>query len=887
MSLEAGARFGPYEILSPLGAGGMGEVWRARDARLGRDVALKLVPEAFAADGERMERFEREAKLLASLNHPHIAALYGLEEAGGRRALVMELVPGGTLAERLAGGPIPLEEALSLARQVAEALEHAHEHGIIHRDLKPANVKVTPAGDVKVLDFGLGRPVAGDATSGADLLSSPTLTRDGTRAGVILGTVPYMSPEQARGQALDGRTDVWSFGVVLFEMLTGERLFRGDTTSDVLAAVLKTEVDWSQLPAVTPAACRRLLRRCLERDLRLRLHSMADARLEIVEAAQGTDSDGSRGPRVRWRTALPWAVALLAVLAVAALLRGRPSAPRAPRVSRLTLPLMPHPVALGGIALSPDGAELAYVSAGQIQVRALDREGVRALPDALGSQPFFSPDGAWIGFVGTDEQLRKVPVSGGPVVRLTDGPRRLGHCAWAPDEVILCTQPWSDRPGELLRIPAGGGVADPLPTAAGGLRERVQWPSVLPGGRAALLTVIRSPGGSVVDAAIAVQRLDTGERRVLVADGAQAVRAATGHIVFARGASLLAVLFDLATLTLRGAPAPVVEHVSRDYVGGGRYALAGDGTLVYYKEVADTRPLLWVDRRGSATRIAVPDHVFFDPRISPDGSRIAVQASDAGSDTWICELARGALTRLTFDPAEDETPVWSPDGAWVAWASQPSRGPRQLHRRRADGSGDDQVVWSTSAHAHLHDWSPDGKYLLVTLDSVNTGRDVWLVPVDGGEARPLLDGPFEEWNPRMSPDGRWLAYASNEAGRFDVYVRRFPELSGNVQVSSGGGDRPAWTARGRELVYRSADGHVTSVGLSPGPDGNMRVRRPEALFPDAYGAATGRTSHPDYDVHPDGRRFVMVGSQSREATVAMSVVLNWFEELEKLAPRKP
>ena len=744
----------------------MGEVWRARDGRLGRDVALKLVPEAFAVDGERMERFEREAKLLASLNHPHIAALYGLEEAEGRRAIVMELVPGTTLAERLAGGRIPLEEGLSLAGQVAEALEHAHEHGIIHRDLKPANVKVTPAGDVKVLDFGLGRPIAGDPTVGADLLSSPTLTRDGTRAGVILGTAPYMSPEQARGQALDGRTDVWSFGVVLFEMLTGERLFRGDTTSDVLAAVLKTEVDWSRLPAGTPAACRRLLRRCLERDPRLRLHSMADARLEIVEAAQETDSDGRRWPGARWRTALPWAVALVAVLAVAAVL-GDPSlghhARRASRDSPWRSCLIRSRSA--GIALSPDGAELAYVSAGQIHVRALDREGVRALPDALGEPALLLPRRGLDRLRGPGR-----PAAQGPGFRR---PRGEAHRRPAASRALRLG-PGRDHPLHAAVVgPPRRAVADPgrrrsggAAADGGGRPPRARPVAERPSRRARrLLTVIRSPGGSVVDAAIAVQRLDTGSRRVLVTDGAQAVLAATGHLVFARGASLLAVPFDLADtdparrsglggrsrlLGLRRGRSlrPVGRRDPRLLQGGGRHPRAALG-----------RP----PRLGHADR-RCPSTIFIDPRVSPDGSRIAVQASDAGNDIWICEPARGALTRLTFGPDEDETPVWSPDGAWVAWAAQPSRGPRQVRRRRADGSGEDQVVWSTNAHVHVHDWSPDGKHLVVTLDSVNTGRDVWLVPLDGGDAHPLLDGPFEEWNPRLSPDGRWLAYASNESG---------------------------------------------------------------------------------------------------------------------------
>jgi serine/threonine protein kinase len=476
MSLEPGARFGSFEIVAPLGAGGMGEVWRARDPRLGRDVALKLVGEAFLSDAERMARFDREAKLLAGFHHPHIAVLYGQEDCGGRRALVMELVEGETLAERLAAGPIPPREALSLARQVAEALEHAHAQGIVHRDLKPANVKVTPDREVKVLDFGLGKPLAAEAAT--DPLSSPTLSRPATGAGVILGTAAYMSPEQARGQAVDRRSDVWAFGVILFEMLTGTRLFRGGTTSDVLAAVLTREVEWDRLPAATPAAARRLLRRCLERDPRERLHDFADVRIEIAEALREMERPVSAAARPLrpWRAALPWGIAALAIAsAVAAILARRP--PPAPsRVSHLRLSLQPRPLVMAGFALSPDGRLLAYVANGLIHVRDLDRDDVRVLPEARGSRPFFSPDGAWIGFVGPDEVPRKVAASGGPGVALADPPSRVGRCAWAPDDTILCTQPSSPRPGVLVRTSAHGGAPQPVPTSPEGATERVGWP---------------------------------------------------------------------------------------------------------------------------------------------------------------------------------------------------------------------------------------------------------------------------------------------------------------------------------------------------------------------------------------------------------------------------
>jgi serine/threonine-protein kinase len=422
-----------------------------------------------------------------------------------------------------------------------------------------------------------------------------------------------------------------------------------------------------------------------------------------------------------------------------------------------------------------------------------------------------------------------------------------------------------------------------MPTTAAGALERVAWPSPLPGGRAILLTIPNPAGGPGDDATIVVQQLETGERRALVRQATQAVYAPSGHLVFARGAALLAMPFEHSMQVVHGTPIPVVEHVSRDTVQGGRYALAADGTLVYVRETGGERPLLWVDRQGKAEAIPVPAHTFLDPRVSPDGSRIVAQAADGDNDIWICDVARGSLTRLTFDPGEDETPTWSPDGSWIAWVTQRPGRPRQVMRRRADGSGDEEVLWSTDRHAHLHDWSHDGASLLVTQEAESSARDVWLVPAAGGEARPLLRAPFEECNPRFSPDGGWLAYSSDESGRFEVYVLRMPGLDRRVQVSVGGGDRPVWNASGREIVYRAADGQVTSVRFSGEADG-PRVGRPQALFADSYGAATGRTSHVDYDVHPGGTRFVMVGGQAAGMTIDLGVVLGWFEELRRLAP---
>jgi serine/threonine-protein kinase len=881
MALVPGDRLGPYEIADRLGVGGMGEVWRARDLRLGREVALKLIGEAFAADPDRMVRFDREAKLLASLQHPNIGVLYGREDSGDRRALVLELVPGLTLAERLAGGAIPLAEALSIARQVAEALEHAHAHGIVHRDLKPANIKLAPDGVVKVLDFGLGKPLPAEAAPGEDVLSSPTLSRTGIGSGVILGTAPYMSPEQARGQPADRRADIWAFGVILFEMLTGTRLFRGDTTSDVLAAVLRGALDWGRLPAATPPAAVRLLGRCLERAPRERLHDFADVRIELTLAQRELEQPArADARRVSPSAVAAWAIAGLSVAAAGLAVATRPEA-RPLRVAKLSLRLQPRPLSMAGLALAPDGGQLAYFANGHLQVRALDREAVLPLPEARGVRPFFSPDGAWIGFVGADELLRKVPSEGGSVVSLTSPPHRVGHCTWAEDDAILCTQPRAARPGELLRIPAGGGPTVALPTTAAGARERVAWPSLLPGGEAILLTVPNPEGGQTDDASVVLQRLTSGERRVLARGGTQPVYAPTGHVVFARGGSLMAMAFDLASLTAHGAPVPVLEHVSRDTVQGGRFALSADGTLVYVRGMGDERRLLWVDRNGRAEHVAAAPHTFLDPRVSPDGFRIAAQAADGDNDIWTYDVVRGSLTRLTFDAGEDETPVWSRDGMWLAWATQRSGSPRQLLRRRSDGSGAEQVLWSTDRHAHLHDWSPDGSTLLVTQDSDGSARDVWLVAVSGGDARPLLSGPFEECNPRLSPDGRWLAYSSDESGRFEVYVLRLPGLEQRAQVSVGGGDSPVWRSDGREVVYRSADGQVMSVRFSTGPGGEPVVGRPTALFEDAYGAAIGRASHVDYDIHPDGARFVMIGPQAG-ASADMGVVVGWFEELRRL-----
>ena len=866
-------------------------MYRATDSKLGREVALKLLPAELAQDPERRARFEREAKLLASLNHPNIAHVYGFESASPADGssihfLAMELVEGEDLAERLKRGAIPLEEALEIAKEIAEALEEAHEHGIVHRDLKPANVKVTPDGKVKVLDFGLAKAWTGDGGTGGssgDLSQSPTLAHTGTVAGIILGTAAYMSPEQASGRHVDKRADIWAFGAFVFEILTGKRLFAGDNVSEILASVLKEEPPWEDLPEGTPRSLDRLLRRCLRKKPRERLQDIGDARLEIEEARRELASGPAAGctdPQAKGKGGERRAWALAASLAVAAAGLGAGwLLSRAPArgLLQLSVPLAPARLE-GTFAVSPDGSRIAFQGQDDqggrgLFVRALDQPAARIFPGTGDAQrPFFSPDGEWIAFFGDTGPLQKVPVNGGPVVTLAEGNLRNSVGTWTEDGRIVLTQPVADRPGELLRVRAEGGPLEPLPTSDEGAREFVRSVSAIPGVPALLLTIEsyeradavgRSNDGTIQ--AVAVQLLGTGERRILAPGGSNPRALAGGQIVYRHSGRLIAERLDANGQKLAGRPIPLQAITGEGIVRW--FDVSPGGTLVF-QTLRDDGPrahLARTDREGRTTPLAA-EIAGSDLRLSPDGTRLVLNRQQ---DVWVLALERGTLTRISSAPGEDETGAWSPDGRSIAWTGSRAGEKRALFRRRADGSGPEERLWSDERHVHVASWTTAG--IVVTVSDPKTGWDVLLVAADDSVgAKPLLDAKFDEKSPRVSPDGRLLAFVSDETGRNEVYVQSFPEPRGKVQVSIDGGVQPVWRPGTREIVYRGS-GKILSAIVGPGDPPSVAAPRP--LLDDRLpGLQEG--DHTAFAVDRDGS-LLAVAESDRPPVRDVRIVLDW------------
>ena len=888
MTIQAGTRFGPYEVLSPLGAGGMGEVYRARDARLSREVAIKVLPEVVAKDTERLARFRREAQVLASLNHPHIAAIYGLEEAGGYEALVLELVEGETLAERIASGPIPLDEALEIARQVARALEAAHEKGIVHRDLKPANVKLDTSGQVKVLDFGLAKALSTDGSS-PDVTSSPTLTAAATQAGVIIGTAAYMSPEQARGKPVDKRADIWAFGTVLYEMLTGRKAFEGETVSDTLAAVLTKDPDWSALPTAVPASARRVLRRCLDRDSKTRIHDIADARLELdehglpgpVESAAAT----SKTRPFAW-TAL---AALVFLVAAAAgwwqALRPRPSAPARVTGFAVTLPegeripFDDSPI----LDLSRDGSRLVFVGDRdghrKLYVRSRDRIEPKPVAGTEGAYgPFFSPDAQWIGFFA-DGKLKKVPAGGGVAMALADAINNRG-AVWLDDDTIVFAPHFTSG---LVRISARGGKTDVLttPDEAAGERSH-RWPTYLPDGGAVLFTIglLKGPG-NYDDARIAVWEPATRKTRILFEGGTMARFAPPDHLVFWRAGTLLAVPFDARSRRLDGESVALDERTSGDPSSGVAYAaVAADGTWAYVPgaETVGERRLILTDRAGKAQPVPVPARSYHYPRFSPDGKRLAVTIGPGhgnGDDVWICDIATGALSRLTFgDGNGNYYPVWAPDGKRVAFGSD--RGHQGVYFKKTDGSGEEEPLLPVARAQLPQDWSRDGSILALTQGFPNTD----ILTVSLRDRRETVFEPTA-FTPVFSPDGRWMAFNAQAAGASpQVVVKPVAQPGGKIQITSSWGTFPVWTDR--EIVYLLDNRRVVAVEARTNPTFHAGVVR--ELFDMTYDRGSGPLR--EYDVTRDGQTFVFVGGQ-QDTRKQIDVVVDWASELaRRLSGRK-
>ena len=910
MALIVGTRLGPYEVTAQIGVGGMGEVYRATDTNLGRQVAIKVLPEAFAQDADRLARFEREAKTLASLNHTNIAQIYGLERSPGTTALVMELVEGPTLADRIAQGAIPIDEALPIAKQIAEALEAAHEHGIIHRDLKPANIKLRPDGMVKVLDFGLAKAL--DSSPGAiDVSQSPTITSPAmTGMGVILGTAAYMSPEQAKGKPVDKRADIWAFGCVLYEMLTGTRAFRGETVSETLADVMKSEPRWTALPPGTPAALRNILLRCLAKDPRQRVRDIGDVRLALEGAFELVAADTSApasGVRALGRRPLMLSLGML-LIGVAITSVGiwflRPASSANPEsVSRFTITLpADQPFTAGGrhlVALSPQGTHLVYQANDRLYLRAIDQlsatpiQGTETEP-GFGRSPFFSPDGQWIGFWQGGE-LRKVAITGGAPVKLWEAQIPWG-ASWGPDDTILYGQGGAG----IWRVSGQGGTPQRVVSVDEKKGESAHGPQLLPGGRAVLFTL--ATGGGWNEAQIVVQLLDSGERKVVLRGGRDARYVETGHLVYARSGTLLAVPFDLGQLAVIGGPVPLVDGVSDagNTTGATHFSLSSNGSLIYAVGASlqgQEGRLVWVARSGAEQPLAAPPRLYENPRLSPDGGRAAVEVAatataggggggGGGTDQlWVYDLARDTLTRLTFEGGDNEEAVWTPDGKRIAFESNRDGVSGRIFWQLADSSGGLERLTGGDGNQAPSSWSADGQLLAFGEFNPRTRHDIWVFRLSDRKVEPFLRTPFAEGGAKFSPDGRWLAYVSNESGRPEVYVQPYPGPGGKWQVSIDGGTEPVWSRNGRELFYRSGSRMmVVETTMQP----SFSAGKPRMLFEGPYFTTAFPTMTVSYDVSADGQRFLVVKATEAASRSAeqINVVLNWFEELKRRVPTK-
>jgi Tol biopolymer transport system component len=902
MSLSSGSRLGPYEILSPLGAGGMGEVYRARDTTLNREVALKVLPDAFILDPDRLARFKREAQVLASLNHPNIAAIYGFEASGHVQALVLELVEGPTLADRIAQGPISLDDALPIARQIAEALEAAHEQGIIHRDLKPANIKLRPDGAVKVLDFGLAKALESAPGIRSDVTASPTITTPAmTGMGVMLGTAAYMSPEQAKGRTADKRSDLWAFGCVVYEMLTGKRAFEGEDVSDTLAAILRGEPDWTTLPANVPAAIRTLLRRCLEKDRKARIADISTALFVLNEPTILTPSVSVSLAAAT----LPWVTLRRRVAAFTAVAVGAGSVvgavvwfatrPAARRVTRFAITASGRPaLTISGngpdLAITPDGSRVVYSgnNGAQLFVRALDAlEPVAiATGDTLGG-PFVSPDGQWVGFVDNNRTLQKVAISGGPAIPLTPLDGVLRGATWLPDDTIVFA---TVNPATgLQRISANGGTPTALthPDHARGEADHL-WPEALPGGRAVLFTITAQTGG-LEAAQIAVLDLRTHTSTTLLRGGSHAHYVASGHLVYTAAGTLRAMLFDLSQLGVRGPAVPVVPRLVTSGSGAADFGVASDGTLVYVDAPSGGtgRTLVWVDRTGKEEPIGAPARAYAQPRISPDGTRVALYIADLQNDIWIWDLQRqDGLKRLTYDPGVDQTPIWISDNR-IVFGSQKDGFASNLWWKAADGSGAPKRLTTSSNGQFPTGITRDGTQL-VFAEQTATGRTLMQLSLDGSHhVTPLFATRFDEGNGNVSPDGHWLAYESNLSRQFEIYVRPFPIADDSpLQVSTAGGTRPLWSRTGKELFYLAADGALMKVAVRT-RGAAWSAETPTKLLEGPYSSTSFSISR-TYDISPDGSRFLMIKGAGTDTTAQPSVILveHWDEELKRLVPKK-
>jgi len=884
MSITRDTRIGPYTVSAPLGEGGMGIVFRARDTKLQRDVALKLLPEHFAEDPDRLLRFQREAQVLASLNHPNIAQIYGLEECDNTRCIVMELVEGDTLADKLKRGPVIVDEALTIAKQIAEALEAAHERGVIHRDLKPANIKLTPDGRIKVLDFGLAKAFA-PAAAEMNPSNSPTLMSE-SMPGVILGTAAYMAPEQAKGKTVDRRADIWAFGVVLYEMLTGRMLFSRETTSETIAAVMMREPDWAALPAETPPRLRDLIRRCLIKEPRNRVQAIGDARIAIEETQSGTETSALTPPSVSRRGDRLWmsvAVAFMlvaAALAVPAVRNFRETPPAAPPEIRLEVNTPPteFPVSF---AISPDGRRLVFSASkegkSQLWVRPLDSLAAQPLAGTEeGNFPFWSPDSASVGFFA-DRKLKRIDIVGGAPQVLANTPVVVGQGgSWNRDGIILFAP---NINGPLFKVLARGG--DPMEVTRLETGETAhRFPQFLPDGRHFVYFVFGGPAPGVYAGS-----LDGGSSKRLASADAGAVVSLSGFLLFPRQTTLFAQAFDFQRQELSGNPFPVAEQVAVDtFDATGAVGLsAASGIVAYRTGAAVVRQLTWLDRSGkSVGAIGAPDNAgLTEAELSPDGKRVAVSRTVNGNiDVWLVDAARGIPTRFTYDAANDGISLWSPDGNHVVFQSNRKRA-FDLYRKLSSGAGADELLLESDQPKAPADWSPDGRFLLFRSVDPQTGFDLLLLPVFGDKKPfPFLKTPFDERNGQFSPDGKWVGYQSNESGRFEIYVQPFPGPGRKFQISTNGGAQPRWNKNGKEMFYVSLDSKMMAAPVKLSPDGqSLETDTPTALFPVRIaGGPVSAFNKQQYAVSSDGQRFLVNLAVDKGAASPITVILNWKPE---------
>ncbi len=878
-----GATIGPYQILAKLGEGGMGEVYRARDSKLKRDVAIKVLPADVANDRERLARFQREAEVLASLNHPHIAHVYGIEDpstGSGQAALVMELVEGEDLSQRIGRGPIPIDEALQIARQIAEALEAAHEAGIVHRDLKPANVKVRDDGTVKVLDFGLAKALDRDLKTSGPQDLSPTITSPAmTMRGVILGTAAYMAPEQAKGKAVDRRADIWAFGCVLYEMLTGRRAFTGDDVTDIITSVMRDTPDWTALPAATPSSVRTLLRRFIEKDPHKRAPHISVARMAIDDAMIST-GELMQGPTVTPARGLSYtAVALVALACIgitaggAWLLRPAPVAAGRPLI-RTSFPLSDlNSVRLGVqrhlMAITPDSRAIATVSNG-VQLRQIDELTWTAVPNtAEATSVFASPDNRWFGFT-TRSGLWKVSVTGGPPVLIAQAgdTASLGAeaASWGDDGRVY----FADR-NIIQAVPETGGASeaivrgtdfgslDPLPARGG---------------------VLYSHGRAQNNPTIVMHTFD-GREDTTITEGLTPRFIAPDLLLFVRGSVLMGARIDLTGRRLLTEPVRLVERIAVLSTAA-QYDVSNEGTLVYLPSAggSEGRSALTIRKAdGATTKVYDGFRAHSDPRLSPDRTKLALHLFDQDNDIWILDIARGAMTRMTFDAREDETPAWSPDGQWIAFAGYMRDGSqsRAVFRRRADGSGAEELIWQNPNHSHVTDWSPDGKSILIEVADPKQRSDIFLIDVATKTARPLIATPFSESSARVSPDGKWVAYLSEESGRGEIYVQSFPDLGRKTLISVDGAAQPLWSRDGRTIYFRG-EKNFSSARVNVSGE-TIQASTPATLFTDTF-MRPQAVNHTTYEVLPDGSFLVFaVPDDVINTQGAVIAVFNWLDEV--------